>query len=322
MKRVIIIAAVLALIFCGYWWALRQGLARAVTTAQTDMAAQGVTLSTPNIRYGGFPLSVKAVMDGPQISGPAGSVRAETLRLSASVFTPLTWTAQSEGDLRVDWRRSDDTRYLFDVIPSLMRAEFSAGLDGTLRAVTVTGFKLSATPVIGQAPPVRAVEQLRFRAHPDGDGTALSLVITDAFLDREAARDLQRAFGPHIKTLSLTGQAEGLRGLDKPQVDAWKTSGQFVISDSDIVWGDGAFQTLADVTLSERGGNGTATLKLRDAQALIDAMVSAEMITGNGVFAAQLALMAAPRDDQGLVVLTLPIKDGAVLLFGQIIYQL
>ncbi|WP_371396060.1 DUF2125 domain-containing protein [Fretibacter rubidus] len=321
MKRFVIIFAVLLGGYVAYYFTLRAGLSKALLTAQSDLAEDGVTLSLPNIVHSGFPLSVRTTLTDAQISGPKGSVRAETATLSASPFSPTQWTLQSRGDMRVDWRADTDRRYLFDVSPSLVRADFGASVLGQLKSVRVTGFKLSTTPVIGTPPPLRAVDSVVFDIRADGGNMAYKLSAVNAFFDRDAARNIQRIFGPHIKALSVSGTLSDLSALDNEAVSEWQTLGAFTVDDSDLIWGDGQFKSTVNMAFAEGRPTGTMTLKVRDAQTLLDGLIAAGTIDNNAAFAAQLALMAAPRDEMGLVVLTLPITDGEVRLFGQKIYR-
>ena len=321
MKRFIIITALVLGGYAAYYFTLRAGLSKALTTAQTEFAEDGITLSLPNATYSGFPLSVRATLTEAQISGPDGSVRTETATLSASPFSPTRWTLQSRGDMRVDWRADADTRYLFDVSPSLVRGDFGASLSGQLKSVRLTGFKLSATPVIGTPPPLRAVDSVVIDIKPNNGDMSFDASVVNAFFDRNTARDIQRIFGPHIKALSISGTLNGLSALDDDTFTQWQKSGTFNVADSDLIWGDGQFKSTINMTLTEGRPTGTMTLKVRDAQSLLDGLIAAGTLNANAALAAQFALMAAPRDETGLVVLTLPITDGDVRLFGQRIYR-
>lgn len=322
MKRFLVFMLILVLGFCAYWYSLRTGLERALASAQADLAEGGITLSLPDVRYDGFPLSVKATLSEPQISGTAGSVRAEVFTLEASAFKPAHWTLQSQGDMRIDWRQYPETRYLFDLSPSLVRGDFKASLSGVLKSARLTGFKLTATPVIGTPPPLRAVESIVLNLKPKHGSMIFDLSVVGAFMDRSAARDIQRIFGPHIKTLSVKGTLEGLTTLDDKAMAQWRQSGQFNITESDLIWGDGQFKGEASLDLSENGTSGSITLKMRDAQKLLDGLIASGTIDSQTAMGARFALIAAPRDDAGLISLKLPIERNEVKLFGQTIFKL
>lgn len=320
MRKLFLVIAAVALLFCGYYFALSQGLKNALRDAPAVMAEDGLTLSLPTIKYSGFPLMVRADIADPQMSGLEGSLRAEHVRLWANVFKPTVWTAQTRGDLRVDWRGEADTRYLFDISPSLMQGTFSASITGRLNAARITGLKLSAQPVIGTAPPIRMVDKFIFDIAPSTDGMAFSLAVEDAYLDRESARTWQRAFGPHISQINLNGTASGLRALDDIGILEWKADGGFDIPNAEIIWGDMFFEPVVKLSLAGPQTSGQVDLHLRDADKLVDALIRADMLTGRAASFAPFALMAAPRDDTGRVVLSLPVENGKLMVFGQAIY--
>lgn len=320
MRKLFLLIAAVALLFCGYYFMLLQGLKNALRDAPAAMAEDEVTLSFSHIKYSGFPLMVRADVKDPQMSGPEGSLRAERVRIWANVFKPTVWTAQTRGDLRVDWRSDGDTRYLFDISPSLMQGTFSASITGRLTAARVTGLKLSAQPVIGTAPPIRAVDKIIFDIAPDTDGMAFSLTVENAYLDRESARPWQRAFGPHISKIDMSGTASGLSALDDIGISEWTTAGSVNIPNAEIIWGDMFFEPVMELSLAGEETSGQVDLRLRDADKLVDALIRADVLTGRAASFAPFALMAAPRDDTGRVVLSLPVENGKLMFFGQAIY--
>ena len=321
MKRLLVFMLILILGFCAYWYSLRLGLERALTAAQTDMAKSGVTLSMPDILYSGFPLSLNAILSEAQISGAQGSVRAEVFTLTGSPFNPTRWIFQSQGDMRIDWRQNPETRYLFDLSPSLVRGEFMATLSGQLKSARITGFKLTTTPVIGTAPPLRAVESAVLNLQANGGIMTFDLSVVDAFMDRSTARDFQRIFGPHIKALSVKGDLPGLSTLDEDAIEKWRQSGQVNITKSDLIWGDGQFKSEAALTLSPSGTSGIVTVKMRDASKLLDGLIASGKIDSQMALGARFALLAAPRDETGLISLELPIEHNNVKLFGQTVFK-
>jgi len=320
MKRFGLIIAGLCLAFCAYYFALYQGLKRTLTQAPALYAQQGTTLTLNDIDYSGFPLNVRANLTSPQAEYATGSIRAETLMLSASVLNPTQWTLHTKGDLRLDMKMNGGKRYLFDISPSLIRGVFDASFSGELTGVRLTGFKLTATPVIGQAPPIRAIDELSVDISPSPLGMIYTLNTKDIFLDRESAKQWQRVFGPHIHHLKAKGTAKNLKTLSDLSVSEWKKDGSLNISDSELLWGETTFKSLLDLNLKGSATSGEAVLKLREPEKLIKTMVETGLLDSGAAMMAQFLLMAAPRDEEGLVELPLPIENGAITFLGQRLY--
>ena len=320
MRRIGLFIIVIIIAFCGYYYALQSGLKRTLSQAPVTLAQDGITFNLKDIEYGGFPLNVRADLTAPQAASSTGSIRAETLTLSASIFNPSQWSVQTKGDLRVDMKTQGDKRYLFDISPSLIRGVFNASLSGDITSARLTGFKMMATPVIGQAPPIRAIDEFELSILPSKNGMQYALTAKDVFLDRESAGQWQRVFGPQIHIVTFSGDAAALSALSDEAILAWKNSGEFTISDSEFIWGETVFKSLLALNLSGPNTSGKAVIKLREPEKLIKTLVETGMMDSGAAMMAQFMLIAAPRDTEGLVELPLPIENGSVTFLGQRLY--
>jgi len=129
-----------------------------------------------------------------------------------------------------------------------------------------------------------------------------------------------------VKGYPLNYQAS-LSGVDiksessAKDVNAWQQAGAMTVPDFAMNWGKVSFHGEVDLQMSPPGANGAATLGVSDADALVQSFVEAGMISQNQALGATFLLMAAPQDAQGRTVLTFPVQNSALTLFGQKLHQ-
>ena len=333
MKKILLTPVVLFAIWSAYWVIGKNTLMGAFAEAQTDLREDGIELSAANIKVKGYPLGYQAALNDVSVKSDNSQYSAELINIKASALKPTVWTLTADKPVHVKMRGNDGQPYDFILAGEEMRVELGSSVTGKLKSVhaVMRGLKAVAAPN-GLAPPVIGIETGELSISPSAaplqEGMSTHFDFSGVRLGHKAGGDLQRAFGPLIPRVHGTGLAAGLASLEADDVAKWQTNGAITVPDFALDWGKTSFLGEVDLDLSatptsgENGvANGAATLGVTDANALIQAFVEAGMLTQGQALAGSFLLMAAPVDAKGNTVLTFPVQDNALTLFGQTLHK-
>ncbi len=326
MKKLLLLPVVLFGAWSAYWVVGKNTLMGALAEAKTDLRKDGIELSTAAVKVKGYPLRYQAALSGVDMKSETSHYSAEAVSLKASALKPTVWTLSADKPVRIQMRGNDDQPYDFILAGEEMRVEMGSSVTGKLKSVqaTMRGLKAVAAPG-GLAPPVIAIDSgdlsITPSAAPLQNGMSARFDISGVRLGNNAGGDLQRAFGPFISRIQGTGVAAGLASLDADDMSAWQNAGAITVPDFAMQWGKVAFHGEVNLDMSPSGANGAATLGVSDADALVQTFVEAGMLTQGQALGATFLLMAAPQDAQGRTVLTFPIENNALTLFGQTLHK-
>ncbi len=308
----------------------KNALIKALSQTQSDLAANGITLLAPDVKVTGYPLRYRAALTDLSVEGPKGRYQTQRLNISADAFRPTQWTLSSDSTARIDMRGNSGERWLFDLSGQDMQVKLGHSLAGKLISVDMTMHDVIATPVIGDAPPITAIKSGTIKLTPSvaplQSGTSAVFDIAGITLSPKAAGNLQRVFGSNITRIKGSGLATGLASLEPEDAALWKQSGALNVPDLVLDWGKAGFVGQLNLVMSAKqgetgGANGKAVLGVADADALMEAFVDAGILSQQQALAGAFFLMAAPRDDQDRIILTMPVQDNSLTLFGQTLHK-
>ena len=325
MKKLLLLPFIVIAAWSAYWVVGKNTLIGALDKAKAELSADGINLSTAEVRVTGYPMRYEAVLSDVTVRGQGGSYQAEIINVNASALKPTVWTLSADKAARIQFTGRGGQEYDFILAGEEMRAELGSSVAGKLKSVHVTmkALKAVAAPS-GLAPPIIGIESGEISISPSAaplqGGMNARFDVSGVTLASNAGGNLQRAFGPYISRITGTGLATGLASLDAEDITAWQTAGAVTVPDFAMDWGQVSFHGAVDLDMGDTGANGAATLGVNDANALIQSFVKARMLTQNQAMAGSFLLMAAPTDEKGRVVLTFPVVDDALTLFGQTLH--
>lgn len=326
MKKLLLTPVLFCGIWSAYWVVGKNTLMGAIAEAKTELSADGIALSTADIKVSGFPLSYQAALSDVTLTSQSGSYSAERVQINASALKPTVWTLTADTPARIQMKGKDGQNYDFILAGEEMRVEMGSSVTGKLKSVNVKmrALKAVAAPD-GLAPPIIGVESGTISISPSAaplqDGMSARFDISGVRLASKAGGNLQRAFGPFIPRVKGTGLATGLATLEAEDIAKWQKAGAVTVPDFALTWGKVGFLGEVDLDMGATGANGAATLGVTDADALLEAFVDAGMLSQREAMAGTFLLMAAPTDAQGRIVLTFPVQDNALTLFGQTLHK-
>ena len=325
MKKLLLLPFIVIAAWSAYWVVGKNTLIGALDKAKAELSADGINLSTAEVKVTGYPMRYEAVLSDVTVRGQGGSYQAEIINVNASALKPTVWTLSADKAARIQFTGRGGQAYDFILAGEEMRAELGSSVAGKLKSVHVTmkALKAVAAPS-GLAPPIIGIESGEISISPSAaplqGGMNARFDVSGVTLASNAGGNLQRAFGPYISRITGTGLATGLASLDAEDITAWQTAGAVTVPDFAMDWGQVSFHGAVDLDMGDTGANGAATLGVNDANALIQSFVKAGMLTQNQALAGSFLLMAAPTDEKGRVVLTFPVVDDALTLFGQTLH--
>lgn len=326
MKKLLLLPVLTFAAWSAYWVTGKNTLMGAIAEAQTDLRQDGIELSASDIKVKGYPLRYRAALSGVDMKSDTSHYSVEAVSLKASALKPTVWTLSADEPVRIQMRGSAGQAYDFILSGDEMRVEMGSSVTGKLKSVQATMRGLTAAATAGGlAPPITQIEagsmSITPNAAPLQDGMSARFDLSGLTLGDKAGGDLQRAFGRNISRISGTAVAAGLASLDADDMNAWQKSGAVTVPDFAMNWGAVSFHGEVDLNMGPMGANGVAALGVSDADALVQSFVQAGMISQNQALGAAFLLMAAPQDAQGRTVLTFPVQNNALTLFGQTLHK-
>lgn len=326
-KKLIIFIMTIFVLFCIYWAVGRNAIIKTVTTQINAHQAEGYKVLHKGLSIGGFPFKFRVRLTEPDIASPRAlekpwSIKADDLRMEAISVNPFKWSALHRGEARIDMRGSKGERWLFDARPLNIDMTAHAGLKGNLKTIDIVATRLNAQAVIGTLPPIVAIDEARLNIAPQGADMRYDISIENIFLEKEALKGFQKAFGPRIENLSGHALAIGLKALDDAAITAWKKTGFIKGEDWELSWGGTLFQGGFDLTATDNGLTGTVRIEVDDIHALITQLEDASIFTRNQARNAKLASVLLPVNQNGRQEITLILRDSYLTLFGTKIIEL
>ena len=327
VKKSIIIFMAFFVLLCVYWAVGRNVMIKAVSGKISAFQSEGYKVIHKGMSVGGFPFKFRAGLAEADIASPRSlekpwSIKADDWRMEALTINPLKWTGSHRGDARIDIRGPKGERWLFDARPFNIDVTARTGLNGELKTIDLMGKKLKTQAVIGTLPPVIAIDAARLSIAPAAENMRYSLNLENIFLEQETLNNLQTIFGPRIDNLKGSALAIGLTSLNQQDIENWKRAGELVSEDWSLSWGGTRLQGSFDLTLAETGTSGVIRIQVEEFGDFISRLEQAGMFSASQARNATLAATLLPVSPTGHKEITITLRNGFLMLFGQKIFEL
>lgn len=297
-----------------------------LTASFDNLESGGYVIDHTGLSAGGFPFLFRSSLTDPQIMSPSSqpkpwSIKADHLTLQSLAITPLHWRAMHHGEARVDMRGPNRKRWLFDVQPFSVDIDTHAKLSGKLKSINASILRPKLKAVIGTRPPIMGLEDGQIKIKAEDQNLVFSISMTNIILDPDTLPKWQRAFGSKLDNLELTFTAEELTSFSETERENWVNSGRLKGQSWTLNWNNNIFKGDFDITLSPSGANGTLRAEAEDFPGLINQIGHAGVVSQEQAAALTLAGNLLPQSQTGAHEMTLNIRDGNILLFGQKIFS-
>ena len=333
MKKLIIILAVLAALFCGYWFMLAGKIKSEINSFITDPDS-GMIIETAPVKVGGFPLKFKTpsaaisvkgesfFAEDSQPLGQIGSERtdypylfsADTLSVSAKSYRPTRIRITQSGAASLNYPSNTFWRTAFDVETDVVDLQFTPakgggfkGVNLSAQAVTLKDYTGPTLDDLAISPPgFDGVDKLNFIFTPN---SSYAIKAENFRLNPETLiqlRDMVPANIEHID-VKFYGTVMGTNALEFNDDIIGST---LKADGAELIWGD--IDLIADINLviAEGGHSGSVNLYMKEPGKFVDKFVEAGLLPPHLQLPVQSMLKAAPKDENGRQTITLSAKNG------------
>jgi len=327
VKKTAIFLMALFVLLCAYWAVGRNMMVNIVSNKINEKQSEGYKVIHKGLSVGGFPFKFRTNLSEPDIASPRSldkpwSIKADDWRMEALTINPLKWTGSHRGEARIDMRGPNGERWLFDARPFNIDMTARAGFDGGLKTIDLIGTKLNTQAVIGTLPPVIAIDKVRLSIEPASKNMSYDVSLENIFLEKDTLKNFQRMFGPRIDHLTGTALAMELTSLNGDAIEAWKQTGQIMSEGWEMSWGGTHFQGGFNLALSATGTSGVIRIEVENVSDLITRLEEVGIFSSGQARNANLTAALLPVNQSGRQEITLTLRDGFLMLFGQKIFEL
>ena len=319
MKKIFLAIITFFVLFCVYWATGRTLMLKTLTGEFQSLETQGYDVDHKGLSAGGFPFQFRSSLMEPGLVSPRSiskpwSIKADNLVMQASAFNPLFWTFNHRGEARIDLRGPKGERWLFDVRPFSVNIDVKTKLSGDIKLIRANIRRPQIQAVIGTLPPIVGMDQGQIDIKHHGGDSRYDISMTNVFLEKDTLAKWQTAFGPKIDSfdaiilaqgqISLSDKAEHLIG------DRWS-----------LTWNGNVFTGDFNLTRTPSGFDGILRAEVENLPQIIEQFSQAGIFTPQQANAVKIGAKFLQTNERGTQEITLNIRDGYLVLFGQRLYK-
>ena len=234
--------------------------------------------------------------------------------MQASAFNPLFWTLNHRGEARIDLRGPKGERWLFDVRPFSVNIDIKTKLSGDIKLIRANIRRPQIQAVIGTLPPIVGMDQGQIDIKYHGGDSRYDISMTNVFLEKDTLAKWQTAFGPKIDSFDAIILAQGQISLsDKAELligERWS-----------LTWNGNVFTGDFNLTPMASGFDGTLRAEVENLPQIIEQFSQAGIFTPQQANAVKIGAKFLQTNERGTQEITLNIRDGYLVLFGQRLYK-
>lgn len=334
MKKLIIIIALLAALFCGYWFMLAGKIKTEINSFISDPES-GMLIETAPVKVGGFPLKFKTPSAAISLKGesffsedsePLGQINsaptqqypyffsAETLSVSAKSYHPTKIRISQSGAASLNYPSNTFWRTAFDVDTGSVDLEFTPAKGGGFKGVALNAQAIDLKDYTGPSldematgePGFAGVDKLSFIFTPN---TSYAIKAENFQLNPETVSQFSDIVPANISHIDVKfyGTVMGANALEFND----NIIGSTLRADgAELIWGD--IDLIADINLAiaEGGHSGSVNIYMKEPNVVVDKFIESGIIPANMQLPIQAMINAAPIDDAGRQTITLSAKNG------------
>jgi len=288
LPRLIILGIIVMIIIIGVWLALRAALVKGMTTGIATMETQGYQIGHGGLSVTGFPFTLNATTDKLSIRAPLSqdldpsknwSLGAAQLRLKSATLTPLSWSLNHRGNMRVDLRAQSGERYMFDIDPANIDARLAVTVGGKLKFAEIKTDRIQLNPLLGTPPPLLSAEGLSARFKRSGKTGNVRIRGRDLVISELALGNMNDILGRNLSAAELDLRIENWADLERKSSDIWMQNGGRLTSEHwALSWGQLDFIGDFDIGFKDGLPEGVIHVRIKNTAALLDTLIERELV--------------------------------------------
>lgn len=322
LPRLIVLAIILILSFIAMWFALRAALVNALVNTIENSETQGYEIGHDALSVDGFPFSIQARSRSISVRAPNSQalsantnwfVKLDEVFVQTKTLTPLSWSAQHTGQIRIDMRGFDGTRYMFDMVPASIQAQATANIRGQLKAFNVNIQPAAFTSLVGAPAPIQSTGAIKGHFQTVKTQGHLTIRGHDIKLSPQAAGLLGSTLGRTIESTALNAEITQWKTMQNRGAAAWQNSGGRVIGQNwSLKWADLDIVGTFDIGFVDTLPDGTIHIEIQDLPLLLDRLTQSGLLPAAIAKQARMFLGAVETNESGRQELDITIQKGVV----------
>ncbi|WP_247872110.1 DUF2125 domain-containing protein [Azospirillum sp. TSO35-2] len=292
-----------------WWWQAARAVENGLNVWIADQRANGAVVDHGGLAVGGFPLTLRAVLERPHMATRGAEWQGTRLVAEAPPWNPTTVALAFQGEQRLSVVQAGQPPVDL-VAPDGGRGEAVWRLSGTLERLALRFTGLTAQ-VAGVPMPVAALDvgATQPGQPPDGHGTA-GLTVTLSADGLTLPDGAPVALGREVRRAELTLRVMGAPPRPEPaSLSAWSRDGGTVEVDRlALDWGPlGAVLSGTLALDAQLQPQAALTAEVRGAPAVLDAVKPLMRPNEAAIARTVLTMLARPTGPNGEPVVTAPV---------------
>ena len=322
LPKLIILILILLVAYMGLWFGLRSIVVSGISDSIAQLETDGYAVEHGGLSITGFPFTIDASSQNVAVkTTPSAvadpfqnwSIKTADLDFYSPTLSPLSWTLRHQGEMRVDMRIANGERYMLDVSPANIFADFTYSFSGKLKKFHADISRTQLKPLVGAEPAVLGLAGFRADLDVKADKAHLDILGKDIVVSQKALGVIHSVLGQDISRLSLNAEIENWQLLETEGAESWMQSPAKIISeDWQLKWGSADIIGSLDLGFKNTYPEGVIRFRVKNLNALMDKLSTANLL--EPLIADQINgfMTGVDSDEDGRKSIEITIRDGVV----------
>lgn len=305
MRFGLIIGAILLVLagYAGYWFYAAYRVEQELQAWITDKEDAGYEIEYSALSVGGFPYRFQINLSDPRVRAPVSDggwfAHLDAVQANALPYDFSHWIVSFDGPLVVEGERT------LRVDASSARFSRKSNSDGDIIRVGAEINDLTLQAITGETPQINAIDTLLLSGLVGNDNVMrVRAEATGLHASRDRLEeDMRSAFGDTGQLARLALEVTEWNALAREgDAGVWSRSGgEVLVQEAEFNWGPAHLTGEGQLRLDETAQpDGRLSVRITNPDALADALVEGGLIEEENEQALRLAVMLAPRSEEGV----------------------
>ncbi len=289
--------------YTGYWFFAAHRVEQELQVWIADQESNGYAIEYSDLDVRGFPYRFQINVDDPRIRAPVSDggwfAHLDAVQANALPYDFSLWIVSFGGPLVVEGERT----LRIDADEALFSRKSNSDGETIRVGAEVSGLVIEA--ITGDAPQINQIDNLLMSGLV-GDDNAMRVRVEASGLhaaDDRIAESMRSAFGDTGELARLAVEITQWRSLAREgDAGVWsRAGGEVRVEEAEFNWGPAHLTGEGQLTLDEAAQpDGRLSVRVANPDALADALLEGGLIEEENEQALRLAVMLAPRSEEGV----------------------
>lgn len=319
LSRLIFLACVGLVCIAALWFFLRSAIVKGTAQTIQSMESEGYQIAHGGLSVTGFPFSATAHSSDISVRAPRGdlqdmtknwSLQLEQITAKSATLTPLSWTVEHRGTMRVDMRDPTGQHYVFNIEPANINISTRQALGGALKSAHFDMDVARIKPLLNTVPSVLGLEDVQADLVVNGHTAQITMRARDLNIVDQTLGPLGAILGPKLARAELDARVQNWAALEQYGAQYWQQNGgRFTALFWHIKWGKIDIVGDFDIGFENGSPDGILHANIKDIVPLMDSLSRAGILGPTEAAQARLLFGVLQPDAEGRTELELIIRD-------------